>query len=134
MPLFSNKFRQNISNLRRETSNCTFTHNLLTYLEHPHMTPLGFYIFLDNLAIDDLTSIKKISLSILCELGLAALQHQVSFQHNLEDLEKLGILLQIQTTTYKQFLKQTRFIGQSPEDRAHIRQEIERILKQINCV
>lgn len=132
MPLFSNKFRQNISNLRKEKSNCNFTHTLLTYLEHPNITPLGFYIFLDNLEVRNPISIKKISLAILCDLGFSALQHQVSLPHNLEDLEKLGILLQVQTEAYKKFLKQTRCFSNSKEEELHIKKEIEQLLRRVN--
>lgn len=137
MPLFSNKFRQNISNLRKEKSNCSFIYSLLTYLEHPSITPLGFYIFLDNLEVKNPISIKKFSLVILSELGFAALQHQVSLQHNLEDLEKLGILLHIQTVEYKLHLKQCvkkfDFHTFSIADKIRLKQEFEQLLKKTNA-
>lgn len=132
MPLFSNKFRKNIAKLRQEKSDCIFTSKLLSYLEHPNITPLGFFIFLDNLNIKNLRSIKKISLEILCDLGFRALQHQATLQHSLEDLEKLGILLQVETTEYKQYLKQTKGCFYLKEDKLNIKMEIERVLKQVN--
>ena len=134
MPLFSNRFRQNLSNLRKEKTNCTFTYNLLTYLERPNITPIGFFIFLDNINVKNPTSFKKIAFEILRDIGICILQHQATLQHNLEDLEKLGILFKIQTMAYKQYLKSIRHIPLTTEAEIQIRQEIDDLLRCANAM
>ncbi|MGG5507578.1 MULTISPECIES: hypothetical protein [unclassified Myroides] len=132
MPLFSNKFRQNLSNLRKEKKNCYIAYHLLAYLEHPNITPLGFYIFLDNLSIKNSLSFKKTAIILLVDLGYCILQHQATLRHNLEDLEKLGILFQIQTVDYKKQLKQLKTDPPKIEDKCRFKQEMEQVLRRTN--
>ncbi|MBB1140036.1 hypothetical protein [Myroides sp. WP-1] len=134
MPLFSNKFRQNLSNLRKEKKNCYITYHLLAYLEHPNITPLGFYIFLDNLCIKNSLSFKKTAIVLLIDLGLRILQHQATLRHNLEDLEKLGILFQIQTIDYKNHLKQLKVYPPTIEDEYRLKHEMEQLLRRTNLL